>query len=261
VWELAERAYFVLCRGLGRLLRGARYSEASVVSEGGEVLVRKRRAFYAPVLIFSGGFLVRLLAVGVRVLPQRAWTERERLLYESLYGTPVRIDADGGLMLPYLPGNTLANVLEDPATSDATRHKGIELAVLALADLHARGFTHADAMAENVMVDLDAGVARWFDFETVHDPSRPMTWRRADDVRALLATCLLRTGPGRLAETLDHMIDVYADDAIVPLLARRYSSVFRRSLTFHLGQAALSIESFREIGRLLRRRRHGPVVA
>ena len=54
----------------------------------------------------------------------------------------------------------------------------------------------ADAMAENVLVDLDAGVARWFDFETVHEASRPQIWRRADDVRALLATCLLRTAPG-----------------------------------------------------------------
>jgi hypothetical protein len=261
VWEVAERAYFVLCRGFGQLLRGARYCDTRVVSDGGEVFVRKQRAFYAPLLVWSGEFLVRFLAVDVHVLPGRAWAKRERLMYEGLYGTPVRIDADGALMLPYLPGNTLANVLEDRATADATRHRAMELGVLALADLHARGFTHADAMAENVMVDLDAGVARWFDFETVHDPSRPMTWRRADDVRALLATCLLRTAPDKLAETLDHIIDVYADDAIVPLLARRYSSVFRRSLTFHLGQAGLSFESFQEIGRLLRRRRHGPVVA
>ena len=57
------------------------------------------------------------------------------------------------------------------------------------------GFTHGDAMAENVMVDLEAGVAHWFDFETIHDSRRPMAWRRADDVRALLVTCLVRTVP------------------------------------------------------------------
>jgi len=176
VQELAERTYFALCVLFGRLLRGAKYSEARVVSEGGALLVRKRRAFYAPLLVWLGGILVRVLATGIRVLPQRPWAERERDMYERLYDAPVLIAADGALMLPRLPGHTLAALLEDPAISNAARQRAIELAVLALSDLHARGFTHADAMAENAMVDLEAGVARWFDFETVHDPARAMTW-------------------------------------------------------------------------------------
>ena len=249
--ELAERAYFALCLGLGRLLRGARYSQARIVSEGNELAVRKHRTWYAPILVSSGRQLVRLLAAGIQVLPQRAWVERERLVYQRLYGTPVRVDADGALILPRLPGNTLAAVLEEPATADSARHRAIELAVLALADLHARDFTHADAMAENVMVDLDAEIARWFDFETVHDPSRSMTWRRADDVRALLATCLVRVAPDKLADTLERVLDAYGDDTVVPLLAKSYSSILRRPLPFHLGQAPLPFERFRKIGSLL----------
>ena len=107
-------------------------------------------------------------------------------------------------------------------------------------------------MAENVLVDLEAGVARWFDFETVHDSNRPMAWRRADDVRALLVTCLVRTAPEKRAETLRLILDVYPDE--VTRLWPRASPVVRRSLTLHLSQAGLSFQWFQEIGRLLRER-------
>ena len=35
--ELAERAYFLLCRALGRLLRSARYAKVCIVAQDGEV--------------------------------------------------------------------------------------------------------------------------------------------------------------------------------------------------------------------------------
>lgn len=249
--ELAERAYFLLSRALGRLLRSGRYSKTRIVDEDGKVQVRKHRLFYAPLLVSLGDPLVRILDTGVRVLPQRDWEERERLVYQHLCGTSIRVDPDGTLVLPHLAGETLATLLDDPALGDSARKRAIELAVVALAELHALGFTHGDAMAENVMVDLEAGVANWFDFETIHDSSRPMAWRRADDVRALLATCLLRTAPEDFAETLQRIVDVYSDEAITPLLAASFTSAFRRPLTFHLGQAGLSFQDYRAIARLL----------
>jgi serine/threonine protein kinase len=252
VLELAERAYFVLCLGLGRLLRSARYSKARIVQQDGEIQVRKSRRFYAPLLVWLGRPLVMALDTGVRVLPQREWEERECQICQSLHGTSIRIDADGTLVLPYLPGAPLAERLEDPALDESVRKLAIELAVVALADFHALGFTHGDAMAENVLIDVEAGVAHWFDFETIHDSSRPMSWRRADDVRALLATCLVRTAPEKLAETLQLILDVYADEGVTSVLAPSFTSAMRRPLTFHLGQAGLSFERFREIGRLLR---------
>jgi hypothetical protein len=254
VWEPAERAYFRLCLGVGRLLRAGRYSKTRVVARNGELEVRKHRLVYAPLLVSLGRPLVRILDTGVRVLPQRDWEERERLVYESLYGSSIRIDNGGTLVLPRLAGATLATLLDDPAFGASARKRAITLAVVALAELHARGFTHADAMAENVMVDLEGGVARWFDFETIHEPHRPMDWRRADDVRALLTTCLLRTRPEALAETLQHILDVYGDEGVTRLAATSFTSVLRRPLTFHLGQAGLSFQSFREIARLLRER-------
>ncbi len=271
--ELAERAYFVLCLALGRLLRSATYSEARIVCQGGERQVRKRRVPCAPLLVWLGGPLVSILDTGVRVLPQRDWEQRERLLYWALHGASIRIDADGVLVLPCLSGKTLAKVLEetnvaadvaaDPVEADlqvgpdveqSIRTNAIELAAVALADFHHRGFTHGDAMAENVLVDVEAGLAHWFDFETMHDSSRPLAWRRADDVRALLVTCLVRTIPGKRAEILQLVLDSYRDKGVARHLAESFASAVQRPLTFHLAQAALSFQCFREISRLLNER-------
>jgi hypothetical protein len=251
---VGERAYFFVCRALGWLLRSTRYSRARIIYLDGERKVRKSRSFYAPLLIWTGGLLVRVLDTGVRVLAQCDWEERERLIYQSLRGTSIQTDAAGTLVLPCLAGETLATLLEDPDLQESVRKRAIELAVVALAEFHRQGFTHADAMAENVLVDLEAGVAHWFDFETVHDSNRPMAWRRADDVRALLVTCLVRTGPETIAEILQFILDVYEDEGVTRLVATNFTSVWRRPLTFHLAQAGLSFQCFREIARLLRER-------
>lgn len=250
--ELVSRAYFVLCLALGRLLRSARYSTATTVHREGAQQVRKRRLVYAPVLIWTGGLLLRVLDTGVRVLPQTDWEERECRTYRTLRRASIRIDAGGVLVLPRLPGRTLATLLEEAGLEEPIRKMAIDRAVVALAAFHRLGLTHGDAMAENVLIDLESGGASWFDFETIHDPGRPMAWRRADDVRALLVTCLSRTAPGKYAETVECILRVYADQDVTRCLARTFASVWRRSLTFHLGQAGLSFVDFREVGRLVR---------
>jgi hypothetical protein len=252
--KLAGSAYFLVCLGFGRLLRSARYSRTRVVEEDGELRVRKRRSFYAPLLVRLGGWLVEVLDTGVRVLPQRDWEQQERLIYQRVCGTSIRIDADGTLVLPYLAGETLAILLEKPELETSARKRAIELAVVALANFHARGFTHGDAMAENVMIDLGAGVAHWFDFESAHDSIRPMAWRRADDVRALLATCLIRTARADLADTLHLILNIYGDEEVSSLIVRSFSSPMQRPLAFHLGQAGLSLPYFNEIGGELSKR-------
>jgi len=252
--ELAERAYFVTCLAFGRLLRAGRYAKVQILSQEGEGQVRKYRSFYAPFLVWLGDPLVRILDTGVFVLAERDWVERERMIYQSVRGNSIHIDADGTLVLPCLAGETLAALLENPELDGSVRKRAIELAVIALGKFHRLGLTHGDAMAENVMVDLDAGVAHWFDFETIHDPRRAVDWRRADDVRALLSTCLVRTAPEARAETLQLILDVYADETVTRLLATSFSTVLQRSLTFHLGQSALSLEGYRDIARLLEER-------
>lgn len=249
-----ERAWYVLCLAAGRLLRSARYSTTTIERHGGGAVVRKRRAAHAPLLVRLGAPLMRILGTGVRVLPQRDWEERERCAYRRLYGAQVRVDARGALVLPVLAGRTLAAVLDDASADEATRRCAMGLAAVALAALHRRGLTHGDAMAENVMIDHEAGAARWFDFETVHDPRRGEAWCRADDVRALLASCVHRAGPAPPGDMLDRLLDAYADRTVEALLAARFSSIVQRPLAFHLGQAPLSLRRFREVGRLLRAR-------
>jgi hypothetical protein len=257
---LAARAYFGLCLASGRMLRAARYSTVRIVHQDGQRLVRKHRRLYAPLLIWMSGLLVRILDTGVRVLRQRDWEERERQIYKRLRGTSIGVQAEGVLVLPLLPGQTLATWLEDPALEESRRKTAIERAVVALAEFHHLGFTHADAMAENVLVDLEAGAAYWFDFETIHDSSRSMAWRRADDLRALLVTCLVRTAPEKRIETLEFIVDVYADEDVTRVLATSFTSVWRRSLTFHLLQARVSFQCFCDIGQWLREgsRESGP---
>ena len=253
---LVERTYFAVCLVMGRLLRSGKYSKAQIVRQHGEAQVRKHRLLYAPLLVWLGGPLLKILDTGVRVLPQGEWEEREHRMYRSLHDTSIRVDSDGVLVMPCLDGETLATLLEDPGVAERDRKRATEHAVVALADFHRRGFTHGDAMAENVFVNLGGGVAHWFDFETIHDSTRSMAWRRADDLRALLTTCLVRTSPEKLAETLHLILDVYDDEDVSRLLAKSFASVLRRPLTFHLAQAGLSFQSFGEIVRLLREKGH-----
>jgi hypothetical protein len=245
------RAYFLLCKALAWMLRSARYSSAQVVDRQTGPVALKRRALYAPVLIWMSGLVVRALDTGVRVLATREWVERERHIYEVLRRGPVQVDRDGTVVLPYLAGQTLASLLDNLSLDESARTRAIERAAASLAEFHRLGFTHADAMAENVLVDLEAGVAHWFDFETVHESDRSMTWKRADDVRALVGTCLVRTVPEKLPQTLRLIVDAYTDHDVTRLLAASFTSVWRRSLAFHLAQAGLSFERFHQIGRLL----------
>jgi hypothetical protein len=109
-------------------------------------------------------------------------------------------------------------------------------------------------MADNVLIDFGAGVGHWFDFETLHDSSRPTAWRRADDLRALLVTCLNRIVPRKRAETVQLILDAYGDESVTGPLASSFTSVWRRPLAFHLAQAGLSFQCHREIARLLNER-------
>ena len=84
--------------------------------------------------------------------------------------------------------------------------------------------------------------------------NRPLTWRRADDLRALLVTCLVRTAPEKRVETLELILDSYADEDVTRVLATSFTSVWRRSLTLHLLQAPLSFQCFGELGQSLRER-------
>jgi serine/threonine protein kinase len=248
-----ERCYYAACLRVGRVLRAGRYSDVRFAREDGRSEVRKRRRVYAPLLVSMSRPVFRVLGTGMRVLPQQAWLDRERELYGRLQRASVRIE-HATLVLPVLPGATLSDLLADPSLSRAERTMAIVLAGRSLAELHRMEITHGDAMAENVLVDLAGGAAHWFDFETVHDDDRPRAWRRADDLRAFVATSIVRTPEDAIEWTLTALIDGYRDDAAWIRLAGHFASVLRRPLAFHLGQAPLTAARYRAIARLLTHR-------
>lgn len=251
MYELTTRAYFSVALVVAWVLRASRYT--TIRRNSPDSHVRKRRQWYAPLLVWLARPLLALLDAGVQLLPQRAWAARERQLYEDLYNARVAVEPSA-LLLPNLTGDTLATLLENPRITAPVRNMAIGEAARALAAFHRRGYTHADAMAQNVMIEVETATARWFDFETVHDPRRTLLWQRADDVRALLATCLQRTTPGEWSGTLTLVLDSYGDEAVVRELAAAFASPFRRALAYHLSQAWMSFDRFREIGRLLEER-------
>ena len=250
---IAERAYYFLCLQAGRLIRSARYSGVTLAERDGAGEVRKRRRFHAPLLVLASGPVFRALGAGWRVLPHREWVAREQRLYRQLQRAAVR-EEDGTLVLPMLPGVSLASLLDDPKMKGVDRRRAIGLAVSALAGLHREGITHGDAMADNVLVDLDADAAHWLDFETLHDSRRSEAWRRADDLRSLLATCLLRTPEVEGEAVLACLVDAYGDPVIERHLAERFTTILQAPLACHLGQAPLPWLRFRAIARWLQAR-------
>ena len=60
--------------------------------------------------------------------------------------------------------------------------------------------------------------------------------------------------PRSVPRSSEIILDGYADDEVTRLLATSFTTPGRRALTFHLAQAGLSFQCFREIARLLRER-------
>ena len=243
--------WFDACLAMGKALRASTYSTTRLIQSDGAQRVEKTRRPWAPLLVRLGAPLARALDTGVRVLPQREWEDRERMLYRVLYDASVERTRSGTLLLPRLGGRTLAALLENPPVDMHIRTQAIRAAVVALEQLHLAGFTHGDAMAENVLVD-EHGVARWFDFETVHDTDRPEVWQRADDLRALLSTCALRTPAPDVASIIRVILDAYTDEDVKHTLPAHFESPSQRALVYHLGQAPHSFQSYRRIAELLR---------
>jgi hypothetical protein len=67
-------------------------------------------------------------------------------------------------------------------------------------------------------------------------------------------TCVLRTVPDKRAETLELILDRYADDEVTRVVASNFVSVWQRPLPFHLGQADLSFQCFQAIARWMKDR-------
>ncbi len=106
----------------------------------------------------------------------------------------------------------------DPAPA---RLRGLGAASRALWDLHrvelpradgaCERLSHGDATLRNVLFDPGTGEARWFDFDTAHDPGLAPAWRHGDDLRALVYSAVESFADVPVALLLRTVQDAYAD--------------------------------------------------
>ena len=233
---------------LGDLIGGLCLNDLQLDRAGPRRGVRKRRRWYAPALIQAGRLYVRVTRLHIRVLPRAAWQAYELELYRELYGEEARLRPDGWLEVPFL-GDALALLLARPEVGAAAKLRALACAAGELHRVHQimvgagstrRPFSHADAGVRNVAYCPRQNRAHWFDFEMVHAPDLPATWRHADDLRALLYSALAllpaTLGPAAIRASLS----AYPTPAVHAQLRERIASGTLALDTYHLAQLRLA---------------------
>ncbi|AMV36345.1 hypothetical protein [Planctomyces sp. SH-PL62] len=226
-------------------------------------LIAKRRRWYSPWLIAPGNLYLRWLEAGVLVLPDHPWRDWERAVHRRLYGIECEIDPQGWLLLPLWPGVALDEHANDLTIPLRERLHAIATAVRALKQLHEietrlldgeiGRLSHGDATLRNVVYDRDSSRARWFDFDTVHEPSSPPIARRADDLRAVLHSALEAVRDATVSDLFETVRAAYDERAVWDHVRGLLARGSLHASPFHLAQARPPLESRKELERLIRR--------
>jgi hypothetical protein len=254
-----HRLASVLCRRLGHALSGLVLNDVRLIERAGRARARKRRRWYAPLLILGGRLYVRLARAHVYALSERPWQAREIQLYRALYGETVFVDDERWLDVPRR-GEALSLYLQRPDVSSTAARRAIVSATAELFRLHAvvvrdgseaRPFSHGDAGAGNVAYDAARGCSTWFDFEMVHPPGLPRVWRQADDLRALLFSALARVSVPERAETAAALVAAYPDMDVLAALQTRLAGEALDFDTYHLAQVRLGADEHQALRLLL----------
>jgi hypothetical protein len=241
---LRHRLAVAFSRGLGRV----HLNEVRAVEEGGARFYLKSRRWSAALLLGPGNHYLRLLRAGVTVLDDEesaAWTRR---VYSAAYGLDIPEDPPGRLKIPAAPGRALAEILGDDALPLAGKIEAAALAAAALRhlhgiEMHGEPLSHGDATASNVGCDIDAAYAQWFDFDTRHDASLPGSWRRADDLRALVASTACSLPKEAFPELSQAMIRAYPEPAVWRDLGEQIAAQAGQLNAYHLAQAPLESDA------------------
>ncbi len=214
---------------------------------GGPPKVAKRRRWFSPMLIGPGNLYLRLHRTRVRVLPGPEWHARERLLHRALHGIELESAPGGWLLLPRWPGVTLAEYARNADRSTPDRLRGLDAATRALLDLHRveiarpdgarERLSHGDATLRNVLFDPETGEARWFDFDTAHDPGLAAAWRHGDDLRALVYSAVESFADVPVETVLRTIRAAYPDPEPWEQLRDRLARGELRRSPLHLAQA------------------------
>lgn len=223
--------------------------------------IAKRRRWFGPLIIGPGNLYLLLLESGVRVLPWAAWQARERALYRAIYEIELETGPRGWLILPRWPGIVLADHARSRLDPAPARLRGLGAASRALRDLHrvelARAdggcerLSHGDATLRNVLFDPGTGEARWFDFDTAHDPGLAPAWRHGDDLRALVYSAVESFADVPVALLLRTVRDAYADPVPWEQLRDRLARGALHRSPLHFAQACPTEGRRRELESLL----------
>ena len=226
-------------------------------------MIAKRRRWFSPLLIGPGNLYLRLLKSGVRVLHGAEWQARERALYRALHGIELETGPRGWLILPRWPGVVLADHARSRLDPAPARLRGLGAASRALRDLHrvelpradggCERLSHGDATLRNVLFDPGTGEARWFDFDTAHDPGLAPAWRHGDDLRALVYSAVESFADVPVALLLRTVRDAYADPGPWEQLRDRLARGALHRSPLHFAQACPPHGRRRELESLLLR--------
>ncbi len=209
--------------------------------------IAKRRRWFGPLLIGPANLYLRLLKARVRILPGAEWQSRERTLHRMLHGIELETSPRGWLILPRWPGVVLADYARSPIDPAPARLRGLGAATRALRDLHrvellradgvCERLSHGDATLRNVLFDPGTGEARWFDFDTAHDPGVAPAWRHGDDLRALVYSAVESFDDVPVAQLLRTVRDTYADPGPWEQLRDRLARGALHRSSLHFAQA------------------------
>ncbi len=229
---------------LARLSRRIHFSRVVMAEDK----VLKKRYPGTDAVVHLANATLRLARVPVRFLGEREWHRRE-VSVAALTGSPLAtcVDGRGWVAMRRAKGEVLARILP----REGERERAVVLAILGLGLLHEAGVTHGDATASNVAVDLRGESAIFFDFEQRHT-GISFEAARADDLRALLFTCLLACADDRRRALAAAALQIVRPE----LRAALHASVAAKELAtnpLHLAQIDGDRQAHRHIASILAR--------
>ena len=214
-------------------------------SDDGRSLVRKRRSWFAWLLIFPGNVVFWFRRVPLRVLYTGQWLRWERRLKLALRNESIPVCAE--LLCETIPGQPLSQCLCDRQVESGDRLTRLKIATRALKDLHKEtislpGFerpivlSHGDATVANVLYCDPTEQAEWFDFDLRHNLGVDTDQRHADDLRSLIFSAGVFCPAGELESIVSMVKHEYSCDRVWAALQSQLVSRWFWFDLFHLSQ-------------------------
>lgn len=245
------------CRRLfGLLLSKIHLHCVKFASTDGIDIVRKRRRFFAHVMIPPGNLFLKFIGSPICVLPTTEWLQWEQSIDEAMrQNMLIPPSTDVGvvsrvLICRRLPGATLRQVLIDDNYSLEQKLDAIRWSLVALTGLHRivadwghelrQLISHGDATVNNVIIDVDHKTACWIDFDTRHRPGVSETNRFADDLRTLIYSAAVHLPVSDYPELARILMVTQIDDATIGSFRQKRNHEWIHLTSAQLAQAPLT---------------------